>query len=613
VRAVVLAVLAACGPSGRDEPVPTPPPTTPTNPDELTADELAQLRELSPRPPAPLDPTNTYSGFGPAANLGYQLFFDPAFSGAILADNEHGKAGETGKVSCHTCHDGPAMDDRRAAPDHLSIGTGRGTRNSPQLVDSVFYRWGNWGGRFDSQWSLALVALEKPEVMNGSRLAVVRVLFERYRDQWDAVFPPLDPALADTKRFPRSGKPKASGAEDGAWENMAAGDRAIVDRIYANFGKAIAAYLRLLVGKGAPFDRFVAGDREAISVGARRGIKLFLKHCKSCHGGPHFADHTFRALAVAQFGPDVPKSDLGRYDDIPTLLTSPWNANGTFSDDRKTGRLDGVERTEVQRGRFRTPTLRNIAVTAPYMHAGQFKTLANVVAFYNAGGGEVEGIVKDPELEPLKLSDQQQADLVELMKTLTDEPLPSSLTNPSPAATLEAALAGLRADKLAAAADVIAARIAQPRPKMKLTSEQGRFAANALKRLAVSPDIRALHAVMPRSTVELARAVRDRGVTTADADAIARYLVKMVAVLAFAALDKFDENHSHVIGRDWSDIDYTGEGMTWQSQQADWSPKGVTSFKRAAFIDAYFRGAERLPHWAKVYQPRGKLADVPKP
>ena len=117
-------------------------------------------------------------------------------------------------------------------------------------------------------------------------------------------------------------------------------------------------------------------------------------------------------------------------------------------------------------------------------------------------------------------------------------------------------------------------------------------------------------AVMPRSTVELARAVGERGVALADADDIAAYLVRVTQALRFERLDRFDENHSHVTGRDWPDIDYTGEGMTWQSQKADWSPKGVVDFKKRAHIHAYFTGAEKLPHWDKVYRPRGKLADL---
>lgn len=178
---------------------------------------------------------------------------------------------------------------------------------------------------------------------------------------------------------------------------------------------------------------------------------------------------------------------------------------------------------------------------------------------------------------------------------------------------LDDALAMLRARELAAAADVIAARVAQQKPKMRLDPRQAFAAARALLDVADREPIRALHGVMPRSTVELARAVRERGVTTDEADAIARYLVGVTAKLELERPSVFDDNHSHVTGRDWHEIDYSGEGMTWEKQRDFWAPRGVVSFKRAAYIHAYFVGAEPMEHWKRVYKPRGRIADVAAP
>lgn len=179
--------------------------------------------------------------------------------------------------------------------------------------------------------------------------------------------------------------------------------------------------------------------------------------------------------------------------------------------------------------------------------------------------------------------------------------------------TLDDALAALRARELGAAADVIERRAAQKQRKMKLSGEAALAAALALLDLAEREPVRALVTVMPRSTVELARAVRERGVPVEGADEIARYLVRVVEVLQFDRLSVFDENHSHVTGRQWHEIDYSGEGMTWQGQRDYWTPRGVRSFTRAADIHAYFVGAEKLPHWNRVYRPRGKMADVAPP
>ncbi len=178
------------------------------------------------------------------------------------------------------------------------------------------------------------------------------------------------------------------------------------------------------------------------------------------------------------------------------------------------------------------------------------------------------------------------------------------------AATLEEGLAELRAVGMAEAAEVIARRVAQTRAKMRLSPEEGRAAAAALVAVADREAWRALHALMPRSTVELARAVAERGVPAADADEIARYLVRVVDALRFERLATFDDNHSHVTGRDWQEIDYSGEGMTWQGQKAYWVPRGVASFRKAEHIRAYFTAAERMEHWKRVYRPRGRMADV---
>lgn len=176
--------------------------------------------------------------------------------------------------------------------------------------------------------------------------------------------------------------------------------------------------------------------------------------------------------------------------------------------------------------------------------------------------------------------------------------------------TLDDALTALRTRDLAASADHIRRRVEQQSPKMRLSSDDAQATALALLEVAGRAPIRELHAVMPRSTVELARATHERGVTLDEADAIATYLVAVVAACRFERLGVFDENHSHVIGREWSEIDYTGESMTWQTQRDAWVPRGVVSFERAAFIHAYFIGAEKLPHWDKVYKPRGKLAQL---
>jgi len=240
----------------------------------------------------------------------------------------------------------------------------------------------------------------------------------------------LDPNAADAARFPAVGKPG-----DAAFDGMAAADQVIVNRIFANYGKAIEAYERTLTSGSSRFDQFVAGDHTALTGAEIHGLKVFLHAgCTQCHSGPTFADDKFHVLAVPQVGPHVPAADLGRYQDVPALLASAFNSNGAYSDDTNTGRLTGLAQDSSQSGAFRTKSLRNLPESGPFMHSGQLATLDDVVTFYDQGGGDGSalGVTKDPLLAPLGLSTQDRADLVAFLLTLQGEPIaPSKLADTS--------------------------------------------------------------------------------------------------------------------------------------------------------------------------------------
>jgi hypothetical protein len=112
---------------------------------------------------------------------------------------------------------------------------------------------------------------------------------------------------------------------------------------------------------------------------------------------------------------------------------------------------------------------------------------------------------------------------------------------------------------------------------------------------------------MPRSTVELIRAIAERGLPASQADAIADYLAQLVSAVDFARLDNFDRNHSHVTGRRWQEIDYSGEAMTWQGQRRYWAPRGVLDFRSVEHIHAYMKQAAAMKHFARVYHPRHRF------
>lgn len=158
--------------------------------------------------------------------------------------------------------------------------------------------------------------------------------------------------------------------------------------------------------------------------------------------------------------------------------------------------------------------------------------------------------------------------------------MPGAVAPPAGSSTTEHSLgsptdvlAALRSRGFGTAADVIERRIAQRTPKMRLDAASGERTGRAVLAISDRSSFAALQRVMPRSTVELARAVAERGVELAEAEAIATYLVRVVDALDFERLATFDDNHSHVTGREWHQIDYSGEGMSWQGQRDYWVPR----------------------------------------
>jgi cytochrome c peroxidase len=237
---------------------------------------------------------------------------------------------------------------------------------------------------------------------------------------------------------------------------MDAADRTAITRVGVNYGKAIHAFEHKLVSRDAPFDRFVAegGRSRAISESARRGARLFAgaASCTECHQGPLFTDGEFHNVAVPQVGVAVPTVNdcaqgnpvcdcaaprnclpFGWFDGLAKLKASPLRRDGPFGDDRadtSRQKFFELEPQEKHKGAWKTPGLRDVASTAPYMHDGAFATLEEVVAHYNRGGSAAHAGSRDVRVTPLGLSAGDEADLVEFLKTLTGAPLPAELTSP---------------------------------------------------------------------------------------------------------------------------------------------------------------------------------------
>jgi cytochrome c peroxidase len=238
-------------------------------------------------------------------------------------------------------------------PVDLGIEGRRGTRNSGSILDAAYMEFQFWDGRARTLEEQALGPIHNPDEMGETLERVVAKL--RAIPGYRQQF---------TQVF---------------------GGHVTEDRI----AKAIAAFERTVLSGPSPFDRHAAGDRAAMPPEAVRGLRLFngRARCRTCHGGPMFSDQGFHNIGV---GMDRPDPDIGR---------------------------EAVTKDPRDRGRFKTPTLRNVALTWPYMHDGSQRTLAEVVAFYNCGG------IPNPNLDifimPLELSAEDETDLVAFLEALT--------------------------------------------------------------------------------------------------------------------------------------------------------------------------------------------------
>ena len=413
--------LAGCSSGGED--------TGPDGADTGPTDALTQrVLALSPLPAPPSDPTNAAADDPDAAWFGRWLYFDTRLSGS-------------GEFSCATCHD-PAQ----GFGDGLAFSEAAGTtdRHAPTVLNTVYNTWFFWDGRADSHWMQALGPIENAKEQDTDRLAVVHLVAEdaELSAAYSAVFGPM-PDVSDGDRFPAHAKPADVGGDselDGAWQSMSAEDQDTVNRVFSNLGKAIAAYERQLVRADAPFDRYVeglaTGDEDllaALDEDARTGLELFLGegNCFFCHSGSTFSNNEFHNIGL-ETAEGQRLDDLGRYEGIPKLLDSAFNGLGAYSDDPGSAELElnYLVQSEEQLGQFKVPTLRNIAETGPYMKAGQFETLTEVVQFYNRLDQEPMFGHREDLMVELDWDDEQVAAMVAFLHSLTGAPLDDELMGP---------------------------------------------------------------------------------------------------------------------------------------------------------------------------------------
>lgn len=268
-----------------------------------------------------------------------------------------GRLSKNGAISCAFCHN-PGTGFADPRQTSIGIDGGVGGRQSPTVYNTAFNHLQFWDGRARSLEEQAIGPIQNPIEMGETHENVVR-------------------KLSKIKGYQQQFR-----AVFGTDVNL------------QGLANAIAAYERTVISTNSAFDKYMAGDQKALDEAAVRGLALFKgkARCILCHNGPNFTDNQFHNLGVPQVGPM--KEDLGRF---------------------------SVTKAEKDRGAFKTPTLRSITETAPYMHDGALKTLEEVVGFLNKGGGSNQNL--SALMKPLDLTAEEQSDLVAFLKSLTGEPI----------------------------------------------------------------------------------------------------------------------------------------------------------------------------------------------
>jgi cytochrome c peroxidase len=317
----------------------------------VAASPTNEGNEAPPQPPLGLPPVpwpddNPYSAA--KVELGRLLYFDKRLS-------------SDGTVACASCHQvDKAFTD--GAPFSTGIGKQVGGRSAPTVINRAYSTLQFWDGRADSLEDQAKGPLANPIEMTIDKEegAAHSETVKRIRAVPGYV-----------KRFK-----EVFGDEPISINNVA---------------KAIATFERTVLSGDAPYDRYQAGDKTAMTPAQLRGMNIFFNKaaCDSCHLGFNFTDGSYTNVGI---GMDKAKPDLGRY---------------------------VVSKKEEDKGAFKTPTLREIEHTGPYMHDGRFRTLEEVVDHYNKGG--IKNPHLDQRIKPLGLSDQDKADLVAFLKALSGD------------------------------------------------------------------------------------------------------------------------------------------------------------------------------------------------
>ncbi len=383
---------------------PAPPPEV-WSPAELA---LIDSLSLSNLPPLPVDPSNQMADSDAAAKFGQLLYFDTGLS-------------SNGAVSCATCHQ-PDQYFTDGLP--LAVGLEAGPRHTPSLVGLSYSPWYYWDGRKDSQWAQALAPLEASHEHNIDRLSVLRYIANNA--ELRGTYQQLFGALPDLPTNPIQASPKGNAEQQAAWQKLPSATQTVINSAFANLGKSLAAYQRKLRPGRTRFDDYADSlsaenpktASDLLNAEEIAGLQLFIGkgQCVNCHNGPLLTNNDFHNTGVLTTLGELPS--MGRYDGIRAARQDPFNCLGDYSDASAEQCLElrfANDKNDLV-GAHKTPTLRNVAATPPYMHGGQINELLEVVRHYNDAP---TSMLSHNEAKPLELREVQLQQLTRFLETLT--------------------------------------------------------------------------------------------------------------------------------------------------------------------------------------------------
>jgi cytochrome c peroxidase len=352
----------------------------------FTDDEARKIQSHGPWPaPWSPDPSNRVSGNKNAIDLGERLFFERRLS-------------SNGQISCSHCH----LPERNWS-DGLprAKGLAEVDRNAPSVVNVRYHHWFSWDGAHDSLWAQSINPILDPRELGMS--------------------------VASVTKFVRSDRDLACRFRKTFGSAPAADD----ENLLVDLAKALAAFQETLVSGPTAFDDFrdalARGDRAAMArypENAQRGLKLFVGKgaCDTCHVGPAFTSGEFHDTGIA-FVARPGQVDPGRYGGIKKLLADRMNLLGPYNDDPKRSTAAGTQHVSLEQrdfGEFKVPSLRNLESSMPYMHNGSLASLRDVVKRYSEISADRLHSDGESILKPLHLTDEETADLVAFLQTLSD-------------------------------------------------------------------------------------------------------------------------------------------------------------------------------------------------